>query len=246
MLRAPLSNSYEYRGYESFTPSEPRPLFENVVPSKRIRPSSSFFGLANSHTSYVPSKKRKAETVKTSRPNFSKVENDKTEKKSEPQKDASFLRQPTNNAEELFEKCNTLGEARMKQFRYKVYRVLNRVGLDFVTLTEQQGTYAKRGALNVKVVLKNFFPQYFFGESSGTEHERACYDATVNLSLKLNKIGFMPCDTIAMFFNRILYNSYHFERTKCEIQLLIDEVNKRKLAFLCLKTRFYRRLQCKL
>lgn len=49
-----------------------------------------------------------------------------------------FQYQDIDNAEELFEKCNTLGEARQRQFRYKVYRVLSTLGLDFVTITERK------------------------------------------------------------------------------------------------------------
>jgi hypothetical protein len=30
------------------------------------------------------------------------------------------------------------GEARLRQFRYKIYRVLNTLGLDFVTITERK------------------------------------------------------------------------------------------------------------
>lgn len=100
----------------------------------------------------------------------------------------------------------------------------------------EQGTFSKNGTVNMKIMLKNFFPQFFVGEATGTDHERACYDATIQLSLKLNKLGLLPTDTIAMFYHKKLhYKPEKFEKTKADFQLLIDEINKRKFKILACK-----------
>lgn len=88
----------------------------------------------------------------------------------------------------------------------------------------------------MKVTLKNFFPQYFFGEASGVEYERTCYEASVKLALKLNRLGYLPCETIAMFYHKKLhYKPDKFDQTKANFQLLIDEINKRELSNMVLE-----------
>jgi hypothetical protein len=120
---------------------------------------------------------------------------------------------------------------------------LNTLGLDFVTIIERKrfyrfyqraliseaGTFAKTGKVHTRVLLKNFFPHLFFGEADGTEHENACYKASVQLALKLHEFGLISCETISNFYNKKLhYKTELFERSKAKIQLLIDEVAKRK------------------
>lgn len=82
----------------------------------------------------------------------------------------------------------------------------------------------------MKVALKNFFPQVFFGEADGTEHENVCYKASVQLTSKFHEFGLISCETIANFYNKKLhYKTDLFERSKAKFQLLIDEVAKRTL-----------------
>lgn len=78
-------------------------------------------------------------------------------------------------------------------------------------------------------MLKRFFPQFFFGEADGTEHEHANYSAIVNLALKLHDLGLLSCDTIQNFYNKKLrFKTEVFESARAKFKMLVDEVEQSK------------------
>ncbi|CAD5230316.1 unnamed protein product [Bursaphelenchus xylophilus] len=129
--------------------------------------------------------------------------------------------------DKFLETSKGISESRRKQIRFKVMRLFSYNGIQMRTVTEQPGTFSKRGDIHMKIFFSKFFPEIFEISATGNDVDDVAYDLIVQLVNKLHEFGILEKKVIVNLASKKHgYKHELYNRGKLCIAVMKEELEK--------------------